>query len=173
MTQPKAWPFSRRLPPLQIADLAIYNLPATQQRRTTAPPPAMASDDIVDHSIFDQLLEMDEDDEERAFSRDIVVNYFEQAETTFESMNSALDKKDLPSLSRLGHFLKGSSAALGLTKVKASCEKIQHYGNMKDEHGSGNISEEEALKRIKALLTQTKEEYREAEVYLKKFYGEE
>ncbi|KND01138.1 uncharacterized protein SPPG_04229 [Spizellomyces punctatus DAOM BR117] len=131
----------------------------------------MASDDIVDHSIFDQLLEMDEDDEERSFSRDIVLNYFEQAETTFASMDNSLGAKDLPSLSRLGHFLKGSSAALGLTKVKASCEKIQHYGNLKDEHGSGSISEDEALKRIGALLAQTKEEYREAEDYLKKFYA--
>lgn len=33
---------------------------------------------------------MDEDDEDRNFSRDIVVNYFEQAETTFASMDSAL-----------------------------------------------------------------------------------
>jgi len=41
------------------------------------------------------------------------------------------EKKDgdyLKTLSELGHFLKGSSATLGLTKVKDSCEKIQHYG---------------------------------------------
>ncbi|KAI8820472.1 histidine phosphotransferase [Fimicolochytrium jonesii] len=130
----------------------------------------MPSDEIVDHNIFDQLLEMDEDDEDRSFSRDIVTNYFEQAETTFASMDTSLKEKDLPALSRLGHFLKGSSAALGLTKVKASCEKMQHYGNMKDEHGSGSITEEDALKRITALLKQTKTEYKEAEDYLKKFY---
>ncbi|KAJ3014042.1 hypothetical protein HKX48_005380 [Thoreauomyces humboldtii] len=128
--------------------------------------------DIVDHNIFDQLLEMDEDDEDRSFSRDIVTNYFEQAETTFASMDTSLTEKDLQALSRLGHFLKGSSAALGLTKVKASCEKMQNYGNMKDERGSGSITAEEALKRIAALLKQTKVEYKEAEEYLKKFYGE-
>lgn len=33
---------------------------------------------------------MDEDDEDRGFSRDIVTNYFEQAETTFESMDTSL-----------------------------------------------------------------------------------
>ncbi|KAI8590843.1 signal transduction histidine kinase [Geranomyces variabilis] len=132
----------------------------------------MPSDEIVDHNIFDQLLEMDEDDEDRGFSRDIVTNYFEQAETTFSSMDTSLAAKDLQALSRLGHFLKGSSAALGLTKVKSSCEKMQHYGNMKDEHGSGSLSEDEALKRIATLLKQTKIEYHEAEKYLKEFYGD-
>ncbi|KAJ3014786.1 hypothetical protein HKX48_004962 [Thoreauomyces humboldtii] len=128
--------------------------------------------DIVDHNIFDQLLEMDEDDEDRSFSRDIVINYFEQAETTFASMDKSLTEKDLTALSRLGHFLKGSSAALGLNKVKASCEKMQNYGNMKDERGNGSISADDALKRIASLLDQTKEEYKEAEEYLKKYYGD-
>ncbi|KAJ3035123.1 hypothetical protein HDV00_004294 [Rhizophlyctis rosea] len=131
----------------------------------------MADSDIIDHTIFDQLLEMDEEDEERTFSKEIVVNYFEQAESTFANMDDSLSKKDLPALSRLGHFLKGSSAALGLSKVKASCEKIQHYGNLKEEKGSGSISEDDALARITDLLQQTKEEYKEAEAYLKKFYG--
>lgn len=33
--------------------------------------------------------------------------------------------KNLTELSHLGHFLKGSSATLGFTKVKDECEKIQ------------------------------------------------
>ncbi len=37
-----------------------------------------------------QLLEMDEDDEDREFSRSIVVNYFEQAIETFDKMEAAL-----------------------------------------------------------------------------------
>merc|ERR1712225_207877 len=39
---------------------------------------------------------------------------------TFEQilkMDDALEEKDLATLSSLGHFLKGSSATLGLTKV--------------------------------------------------------
>ena len=39
---------------------------------------------------------------------------------------------DLALLSLLGHLFKGS-AALGLTKVRDSCRKIQHYGQKKDE----------------------------------------
>ena len=48
-----------------------------------------ASNDLVDHAIFDQLLEMDDDDE-REFSKSIVWNFFEQAETTFTQIEEAL-----------------------------------------------------------------------------------
>lgn len=80
------------------------------------------------------------------------------------------EKKDLLELSRLGHFLKGSSAAIGLKKVKATCEKIQNVGNCQDEEGTGDIEKEDALKRITPLLPQVKTEYSEAEEYLKNFY---
>lgn len=129
------------------------------------------SNDLVDHAIFDQLLEMDDDDE-REFSKSIVWNFFEQAETTFKQIEEALESKNLAELSSLGHFLKGSSAALGLTKVKDSCERMQHYGAKKNADGSGSIKDEDALEKIQATLTQVKSEYTEAEAYLKKFYGE-
>ncbi|KAF9577402.1 hypothetical protein BGW38_007402, partial [Lunasporangiospora selenospora] len=45
--------------------------------------------DIIDYTTFDQILQMD-DDEDDAFSRSIVMNYFEQAQTTFDSMNEAM-----------------------------------------------------------------------------------
>ena len=50
----------------------------------------MAGDEgLVDHTIFDQLLEMDDDDE-REFSKSIVWNFFEQAEQTFDQIEAAL-----------------------------------------------------------------------------------
>ncbi|RKO99485.1 hypothetical protein CXG81DRAFT_14438 [Caulochytrium protostelioides] len=127
--------------------------------------------DIVDHTIFDQLLEMDEGDEDQEFSKGIVINYFEQAEQTFVDMDESLKAKDLSNLSKLGHFLKGSSAALGLTKVKTHCEHIQYFGNLKDETGSNPVSEEVALARITALLAATKKDYEEAAAYLRNYYN--
>ncbi|KAF9290998.1 hypothetical protein BGZ68_005419 [Mortierella alpina] len=127
---------------------------------------------IIDHATFDQLLEMD-DEEDHEFSKSLVENYFDQAETTFEEMNSALEELDFPTLSRLGHFLKGSSAALGLTKVKESCEKLQHYGNCKDALGVEEITETEAKDLITALLEQMREEYDEAKNYLEVFYKDQ
>jgi osomolarity two-component system phosphorelay intermediate protein YPD1 len=40
---------------------------------------------------------------------------------------------DLAQISSLGYFLRGSSVALGLTKVTDSCEKIQSYVPEKDK----------------------------------------
>lgn len=91
----------------------------------------------------------------------------------FHATSLYSDKSDLPELSRLGHFLKGSSAAIGLKKVKATCEKIQHIGNMQDDGGHKTLTDTEALKKITDILPQVKSEYSEAEEYLKNFYEQE
>lgn len=126
----------------------------------------------IDALTFEQILEMDDDEDDREFSRSIVFGFFEQAEQTFEQMDAALVEKDLDSLSSLGHFLKGSSATLGLTKVKDSCEKIQHYGQQKDAAGEEDEPDKQVcLDKIEALLVQVKEEYAECETVLRKFYA--
>lgn len=45
---------------------------------------------MLDQSTFDQVLEMDEDDEDREFSKSIVFGFFEQAEATFDKMKSSM-----------------------------------------------------------------------------------
>ncbi|GJJ76595.1 osomolarity two-component system, phosphorelay intermediate protein YPD1 [Entomortierella parvispora] len=131
--------------------------------------PSDHDDDIINHSIFDQLLGMDDGDDHE-FSRALVWDFFEQAEGALVEMDQAMTALDFTELSRLGHFLKGSSAALGLTKVKLSCERLQHYGNLTDETGKNSITEEEAKTLSLALLVQMRSEYKEAEVYLREFY---
>lgn len=81
--------------------------------------------------------------------------------------------KKLGDLSSDGHFLKGSSATLGLTKVKECCEKIQHYGQLKDENGDFGLTDAEALQKIKQELALLRKEYAIVEKKLKKFFGEE
>ena len=84
-------------------------------------------------------------------------------------------EQDLDELSSLGHFLKGSSATLGLVKVRDSCEKIQHYGARKDEIGndtSKRFPDSWYLDLIMKTLVDVKKEYKEAEKVLKRFYGE-
>ena len=46
--------------------------------------------DIIDPMTFEQILEMDDDEEEREFSKGIVYGFFEQAETTFKKMEVCL-----------------------------------------------------------------------------------
>ncbi|KAF2639136.1 histidine-phosphotransfer domain, HPT domain-containing protein, partial [Massarina eburnea CBS 473.64] len=126
--------------------------------------------DSIDEATFDQILEMDDDDGEREFSQGIVYDFFTQADSTFDDMEKALVKEDLKKLSELGHFLKGSSATLGLSKVKDSCEKIQHYGEKKDETGTTEIKDKEALDLLRTTITQAKKEFDEVETVLRKFY---
>jgi len=128
--------------------------------------------DSLDAATFEQILEMD-DDEDRDFSRSIVFDFFTQAESTFDKMDSCLVKRDLAQLSALGHFLKGSSATLGLTKVKDSCEKIQHFGANKDETGTKDEPNDDiCLKRLETTIKQAKQEFADIEKVLKKFYSE-
>jgi len=127
--------------------------------------------DNIDPATFEQILEMDEDDPTREFSKGIVFGFFEQAESTFEKIDEHLKSRDLAQLSSLGHFLKGSSATLGLTKVKDSCEKIQWYGMHKDADGSNDEpSDEVCLTKIKESLAEAKVDYREVEKALKTYY---
>ncbi|KAI5896439.1 histidine-phosphotransfer domain, HPT domain-containing protein [Schizophyllum commune H4-8] len=118
---------------------------------------------------FQQLLDLDED-ETHDFSRGMVDEYFSQAETTFEDMDKALKSSDLPKLSSLGHFLKGSSATLGVSRVQLSCQKIQHYGEKKNE--GKDLSDDEALSRIGELLGKVKVDFRTAEEWLQAWYRE-
>ncbi|KAH8717115.1 signal transduction histidine kinase [Phaeosphaeriaceae sp. PMI808] len=131
------------------------------------------AEDSIDPATFEQILEMDEDEVDREFSKSIVFDFFGQADSTFAKMDSSLTKKEdeyLKTLSELGHFLKGSSATLGLTKVKDSCEKIQNFGSMKDETGVKDISEDESCKRLKATIVQAKKEFAEVKEVLQEFY---
>lgn len=88
-------------------------------------------------------------------------------------LHSHRAESSLTKLSSLGHFLKGSSAALGIIKVQDSCEKMQHYGNLRDEEAGIDLSEKDALKRIQELLDKCKVDYEEAKEWMEGLYVEE
>ncbi|KAI8053448.1 signal transduction histidine kinase [Syncephalis plumigaleata] len=113
---------------------------------------------------------MDDDDEEHEFSKSIVINYFEQAQETFEQMDAAIEKRDIEGYAKLGHFLKGSSATLGLQKVQAICEKIQNSHASANEESLPEYDGDVVLKCGIELLAQLKHEYKQAEQYLCQFY---
>ncbi|RKP22714.1 histidine containing phosphotransmitter protein, partial [Syncephalis pseudoplumigaleata] len=128
------------------------------------------ADSIVNDEVFGQLLEMDDDDEEHEFSKSIVINFFEQAHTTFAKMDVAIEERDLESYAKLGHFLKGSSATLGLQKVEQTCEKIQHSQASAHEVSLPEIDGDAALARGIELLARLKREYKQAERHLCRLY---
>ena len=83
------------------------------------------------------------------------------------SLLTSSEARNLSELSALGHFFKGSSAAFGLEKVQASCQKIQHYG---DEKANEDFNPEEALDKIKKQLVQLRKEYAEARQTLEDWF---
>ncbi|KNE72567.1 hypothetical protein AMAG_17009 [Allomyces macrogynus ATCC 38327] len=86
------------------------------------------------------------------FSQSLVDNFFEQADGTLKEMQLSLASQNLEALSRQGHFLKGSAAALGIVKLKRAFEKIQYLGQGKDETGAGSSAPDQALARIAQLM---------------------
>ncbi|KAJ1303393.1 hypothetical protein OPQ81_011585 [Rhizoctonia solani] len=125
----------------------------------------------IDETVFSQITEMDEEDD-CDFSSEIVQDYFKQATTTLGELNDALANKDFKTLSSKGHFLKGSSAALGVKKVQESCEHIQHYGNKRDEVKGVDLTEAQALRRIELIMLRLARDYASAKVWLKNYYRE-
>jgi len=126
----------------------------------------------LDPEIFGQVLEMD-DGPDRDFSKTLVMDFFGQVKVTFEKMDESLISKNLQDLSTKGHFLKGSSATLGLTRLKDSCEKIQHFGEGLDATGTRPVDDpEKSLVDIAVTLMEVKSAFSLAKRSLLQFYGE-
>lgn len=82
---------------------------------------------LVEWSVFSELVAMDEDEE--GFSKELFKTFVDQFDDTFKEIDENVKSQNLDKLSSLGHYLKGSAAALGLNTISAQCERIQNYGH--------------------------------------------
>ena len=83
--------------------------------------------DVINLNMLNVIISIDVYDP--LFSKSLITQYIDQAITTFGQMDEHLvGDKDLKELDSLGHFLKGSSAALGLQRIAWVCERIQNLG---------------------------------------------
>ncbi|KIY72118.1 histidine-phosphotransfer domain HPT domain-containing protein [Cylindrobasidium torrendii FP15055 ss-10] len=168
------------------ADKTTLPSPAIPAQREAGPTPAdtgtpstaavrpepLSDEDIIDMEQLGQILELDGEDGNYDFSWSMITEYFDQAARTFLDMEEAMEVKDLVKLGELGHFLKGSSAQLGVTRVQAICENVQHYGQRRDQEREVDISAEEALTMITNSIDPVKKEYGIAKEWLKEFFRE-
>ncbi|CAI6082509.1 unnamed protein product, partial [Clonostachys chloroleuca] len=106
--------------------------------------------DFVDIETFKEILKLDNKGPEREFSKEL----------TF---------KEIENLSALGCLLKGSTAALGIYKVRDTCEKIQYWGASWDQSGLEHIEREDSLKKIRDILPILKVDYKAAKDWLINF----
>lgn len=118
----------------------------------------MDNSPLINWPIFQELLQMDED--EPGFALSLVQTFVEQAVETFARMDQALTAQDWPGLGSAGHYLKGSAAALGLRAVQEACEKIQRVTG--DDQPAAQ-----------ALVSEARTAYKESVDLLGKFFGEE
>lgn len=79
--------------------------------------------EVIDESTFAQLLEIDDFD----FAKGIVDEYFQQAEDVIKQLETLYLQHNWIEIGRVGHHLKGSSAAVGAAAVRDLCDDIQHY----------------------------------------------
>lgn len=128
-------------------------------------------EDHIDMDTFNQIREMDEPDDNE-FSRGLITGFREQADNTFTEFQDAIEANDLEQLSALGHYLKGSSATMGLIKLENSCEKIQHLGSGKNEDGTDELDDETCLQKIGEEVDILFKNYETAWLYLQKFHDE-
>jgi len=135
--------------------------------------------DDLDPTTFYQILEMDDDDSNRDFSRHIVLDFFKQAKLTFDDMKTTLQDQSLAvpermsKLYQLSHFLKGSSATIGLAKIRDHCGKIQDLGSEQNEDKtpkSESVSRD-CLERIENILPTLDTDFASAVKRLDQFYG--
>ncbi|AQZ14592.1 YPD1 (YDL235C) [Zygosaccharomyces parabailii] len=154
--------------------------------------------DIINWGILNEVVSMDEDYPE--FSKGLIIQFMEQAQTTFDKMQLNLDTtRNLSDLDSLGHFLKGSSAALGLQRIAWVCERIQNLGRKREssfpspeavraslvnesvestsansfDSGSASPQGDDTvyLKAISEALQEARNEFELAKLELSKYYG--
>lgn len=156
--------------------------------------------DIINWGILNEIVSMDEDYPD--FSKGLIIQFMEQAQTTFDKMQLNLETtRDLSDLDSLGHFLKGSSAALGLQRIAWVCERIQNLGRKRENSFPSheavraslldeNIESASAysfdsenappppqgddsvyLKAISEALQEARQEFELAKLELSKYYG--
>ncbi|KAJ7043881.1 signal transduction histidine kinase [Mycena alexandri] len=128
----------------------------------------------IDVAAFNQILDLDDDDT-HAYSKDMIVMYFAQAPKAFAEMDAALAATDLRTLADLAHFLMGSSAALGIARVAATCARMEGVGEASLKAGAAAAEGKDpgragALEQIGALLREVKREYADAETWLRRWY---
>lgn len=96
----------------------------------------------------------------------------DQAQTTFDQIEQELNtSQDLTQLSSLGHFLKGSSAALGLQRIAWACERIQNYGRKREGSLASQQDDAHYLSLIAETLQLARQEFGLAKQELSKFYN--
>lgn len=113
--------------------------------------------ELIDWSVFSEIVSMDQDEE--GFALSLIETFITQAQDTIAEISAKLGEGPSPEglafLSAKGHYLKGSAAALGFIAVQARCEEIQNSGKDSDlDRGLANVTT--AFDQLQVVLKETR-----------------
>jgi HPt (histidine-containing phosphotransfer) domain-containing protein len=111
----------------------------------------MADAPAIDPQAIENLRALNPDDGDE-FSREIVTIYLEDTPLRIAELEHCLAAGDVPKFTRAAHSVKGSSANLGATAVRAAAEKLEHHSN---KHGLENVVEMIASLKTEFARAQT------------------
>ncbi|CUM54196.1 unnamed protein product [Debaryomyces tyrocola] len=132
---------------------------------------------LIEWSVFSELVAMDEDEE--GFSKSLFQTFVDQVLETFKEIDENLEIKNFDKISGLGHYLKGSAAALGLEKISSQCERIQNYGhkvnfdNFKLKDNNDQKDDEFWIKLIEDALNKARDGFANSRKALNNYFDDE
>lgn len=132
---------------------------------------------LIEWSVFSELVAMDEDEE--GFSKSLFQTFVDQVLETFKEIDENLETKNFDKISGLGHYLKGSAAALGLEKISSQCERIQNYGhkvnfdNFKVKDNNDQKDDEFWIKLIEDALNKARDGFAKSRKALNNYFDDE
>ncbi|SCU94108.1 LADA_0G06590g1_1 [Lachancea dasiensis] len=132
--------------------------------------PAEIPEEVINWDTLSEIVSMDEDSPD--FSKSLIIQFFDQAATTFDQIQHELDGRcQLEELASLGHFLRGSSAALGLQRIAWACERIQNLGRKREGASQGESpADTHYAELIRENLVTARQEFVRAKTDLSAIY---
>ncbi|OBA26967.1 hypothetical protein HANVADRAFT_24163 [Hanseniaspora valbyensis NRRL Y-1626] len=114
---------------------------------------------------------VDTDLSQNGFSRDLLSQLKDQCKETFGKIDSLINNKgDLKEISSLGHFLKGSSSALGLPRIAYYCELIQNIALKKELKFVCSLNDDLLYQFLKQSLDCAQQEFHDTLDKLNVYY---
>ncbi|ODV64312.1 uncharacterized protein ASCRUDRAFT_30697 [Ascoidea rubescens DSM 1968] len=143
--------------------------------------------ELIDWAIFNDVLEMDdENNDDSLFSRNLLYLFILQACLSFKEIDLILNKifNQLNQLKNYGsgHFIKGSSSALGLLSIQLNCERLQYYGKLIniDKSVEKEFNYEDDNRNYikwaflsKNALDKAKDEFNKVRLFFNQYYGDD
>ncbi len=114
----------------------------------------MSDTPILDPQAIDALRELNPDDNGE-FVREIAGIFLDDTPQRIAELDSSLKSGDVTRFIRAAHSIKGSSANMGATFLKAAAERLEHH------------AKEHAMEGVDAMINDIKAEWNRAEAAIR------